>query len=429
MREAMTKIDPQESVWIEIIRRMESLYAELANSQSEIERINKELLEANEFTDDIILSMINALIVTDSQGNIRLANQATLDLLGYEEEEILDKPIEILFAEQDAKKIFKGTRPKQLVRKGPVRNVEMNFLSKCGKQIPMNLNISAIEENSGEESTCVVIVAQDLREIKRLLAEAEAAAAAERTKATELEKAYKELQQLQRELIQSEKMASIGKLAAGVAHEINNPLGGILVYSHLLLEDLAENEPVRENLKKIIRETTRCKEIVKGLLEFARQSEPQLKRSEINEILNTALSFVEFQASLQNIQIIRKFHPSLPMVMVDATQIEQVFMNIILNAQEAMQGNGTLMIVTKPTEDGKFVELEFTDTGCGIPPENLERLFEPFFTTKRHGTGLGLAISYGIIERHNGNIAVKSKVGEGTTVTIKLPALNMRRDE
>ena len=228
----------------------------------------------------------------------------------------------------------------------------------------------------------------------------------------------------QQKIQESERLASIGRLAAGVAHEINNPLGAILVYSNLLLEESKLQGPEEENLKKIARETIRCKEIVKGLLDFARKTKPKKELVDINNILNRVMSLVGKQALFQNIKVTKRLNGRLQTVMADKTQVQQVFMNIILNAAEAMQGKGSLTIGTKSLEGKKFIEIRFTDTGCGIPQENMKSLFEPFFTTKEesNGIGLGLAISYGIIKNHGGNIEVKSKVGKGTTFLIRLPA-------
>ncbi len=221
----------------------------------------------------------------------------------------------------------------------------------------------------------------------------------------------------------SERLAMIGQLAAGVAHEINNPLGSIIIYSHILLEEPEIKDLARKNLEKIVKESMRCKDIVKGLLDFARQTEPEVRLADINEVLRSTLSLVEKQTLFQNIQIISRHYPDLPLVEIDTTQIQQVFMNIIINAAEAMDAQGELITTTRLSEDNKFVEVEFTDSGGGISQENLKRLFEPFFTTKEvgHGTGLGLAISYGIIEKHKGTIKVRSDVGKGATFIIQLP--------
>jgi len=237
-----------------------------------------------------------------------------------------------------------------------------------------------------------------------------------------VEERTKELQEMQEHLIQSEKLASLGKLAAGIAHEINNPLGGILLYSHLLLEDLGNDSPYADNIKKIIKETTRSKEIVKGLLEFARPKEPEKAVININDVILYSLGIFEKQALFQNIRIKKDLTDDSAKIVGDASQLQQVFMNIILNAAEAMNGEGDLIV--KTYVDGKGnVLAEITDTGCGISKENISRIFEPFFTTKPvgKGTGLGLAISYSIIKRHGGDIRVKSEEGKGTTFTISLP--------
>jgi two-component system NtrC family sensor kinase len=225
------------------------------------------------------------------------------------------------------------------------------------------------------------------------------------------------------QIMKSERLATLGQLAAGVAHEVNNPLGAILLYSHLSLEEMEITDPQRRNLEKVVSETTRCKNIVKGLLDFARQTAPKVEESDVNEILNRTLSLVENQVLFQNIKINRQLSHSLPKVMMDSSQIQQVFTNIILNAAEAINGEGELTVVTRIAHDGEFIEIVFKDTGCGIPDEVIEKVFDPFFTTKEvgRGTGLGLAVSYGIVGRHKGTIHVKSKPGKGTTFIVRLP--------
>ena len=224
------------------------------------------------------------------------------------------------------------------------------------------------------------------------------------------------------QIMKSERLATLGQLAAGVAHEINNPLGGILMYTHLALEDLDEKDVLRKNLEKAIMEATRCKDIVKGLLDFARQTEPKVEQSDVNEILERTLDLVRNQALFQNVKISCNL-PSLPKILIDAGQIQQVFTNIILNAAEAMEGKGELTVATKTLSDNEYIEVSFTDTGCGISQKDRERIFDPFFTTKEvgRGTGLGLAVSHGIIARHKGTIEVKSEHGKGTSFIIRLP--------
>jgi len=238
-----------------------------------------------------------------------------------------------------------------------------------------------------------------------------------------VEERTRELREIQGQLIQTEKLASIGKLAAGVAHEINNPLGGILIYSHLILEETPKGSPHYENLKKIVKETARCKDIVKALLDFSRPKEPEMTRTDVHELLDRSLGITDRQALFQNIKIEKFYAPSLPPIVADPGQLQQVFLNIILNAAEAMNGSGTLTLRTSFDPEHGTLTVEFSDTGHGIRGEDQKRLFEPFFTTKEvgKGTGLGLAISYGIIRKHGGTIEVLSEVGKGATFKIKLP--------
>jgi two-component system NtrC family sensor kinase len=237
-----------------------------------------------------------------------------------------------------------------------------------------------------------------------------------------VEERTRELVEMQARLIQSEKLASLGKLAAGIAHEINNPLGGVLIYAHLLMEDTEKNSSEYENLKKIVKETTRCKDIVKGLLEFSRPKEPEMVPTDVHEVINRALAIFEPQALFQNIEVQKQFS-DIPRVIADGSQLQQVFTNIISNAAEAMAGSGVLTIRTSLEKQTDLIKIEFSDSGHGIKAENMNRLFEPFFTTKEvgKGTGLGLAISYGIIQKHEGSIEVRSEVGKGSTFTVILP--------
>lgn len=231
----------------------------------------------------------------------------------------------------------------------------------------------------------------------------------------------KKLQEMQDSLVHSEKMASLGKMAAGVAHEINNPLTSILINTHLMLEKTEKNDTFYENLSLIADETSRCSEIVKGLLEFSRQNPPQKNFADINELIDSTLSILENQVAFQNIKIIKNLGQNLPQIEIDTNKIKQVFWNLAINAAEAMPEEGTLTIVTRYSKDKKYIEIEVADTGIGIPKEKIRQLFDPFFTTKDKGTGLGLAVSYGIIEQHQGKIEAKSEESQGSTFIISLP--------
>jgi len=233
------------------------------------------------------------------------------------------------------------------------------------------------------------------------------------------------LKTTQEGLIQAEKLTSLGQLAASVAHEINNPLAGVLVYTQLLAKkinsDTFNKESATEYLSKMETELIRSSRLIRNLLDFARQSPPRFWEVDINEVINRSFELASHSAQLQHVQVIKELNPALPKITADFDQLQQVCTNLIMNAIQAMPGGGTLTIRT--SADKTQVKIEVQDTGVGISPENMRKLFTPFFTTKREvkGVGLGLAVSYGIIQRHRGRIEVQSKEGEGTTFTVYLP--------
>jgi nitrogen-specific signal transduction histidine kinase/ferredoxin len=233
------------------------------------------------------------------------------------------------------------------------------------------------------------------------------------------------LRSTQEGLIQAEKLTSLGRMAAAIAHEINNPLAGVLVYTQLLAKkinsDKFTKESALEYLSKMETELTRSTKLVRNLLDFARQSPPRFWEVDINEVINRSFELAAHSAELQHVQVLKELDPSLPTTMADFDQLQQVCTNLIMNAIQAMPEGGTLTIRT--SADDTQVKIEVQDTGVGISPENMRKLFTPFFTTKREvkGVGLGLAVSYGIVQRHKGRIEVQSKEGEGTTFTVYLP--------
>ena len=242
--------------------------------------------------------------------------------------------------------------------------------------------------------------------------------------AATLQEREKELQEFTKsKIMESERLALIGQLAAGVAHELNNPLQGIVTYSHLLLESMPADEDCRPTLEKIVTQAGRCADIVRGLLDFSRQRKSNKTLYDVNKVLRQCISLLENQAIFQNIEMKKSLAPDLPMTVLDPSQLERVFMNIIINAAEAMEGKGVLALSTRFDAEAQEIKVTFTDTGPGISQENLKKVFSPFFTTKDagHGVGLGLAISYGIIKDHKGNIAVDSPPGGGARFTLRLP--------
>jgi len=232
------------------------------------------------------------------------------------------------------------------------------------------------------------------------------------------------LKSTQDDLLQAEKLTSLGQMAASIAHEINNPLAGVLVYTNLLSKKVAGDVFTREEalgyLSKMESEVSRCSRIIRKLLDFARQTEPNLRLVDINQVLEQVLSMVGHQAQLQNVEVIKELSPSLPAVMADFDQLQQVFTNLSLNAIQAMPEGGRLMLRSSVADSE--VKVDVRDTGCGIPRESLAKLFTPFFTTKEKGkgVGLGLAVVHGIVERHKGKVKVQSEVGKGTTFSVYL---------
>jgi len=243
-----------------------------------------------------------------------------------------------------------------------------------------------------------------------------------RTLEEKVHKRTEELVTVQTQMAQSEKLASIGRLAAGVAHEINNPLGGILTFSTLALEDCDEDHPLKQSLEVIVKQTLRCRETVKGLLDFARQSSSTPSLTEVNTVVDKTLLLLENQTMFQNIRTVRHFGPDLPNVLIDAGQLQQVVINLVINAVDAMEENGVLTIKTCKAPNTEEILLRISDTGKGIPESILPLIFEPFFTTKKvgKGTGLGLSIVHGIVTRAGGNIEVATSP-KGATFTVRLP--------
>ena len=234
--------------------------------------------------------------------------------------------------------------------------------------------------------------------------------------------------QAQRALVHSAKMAAFGQLGAGIAHEVNNPLAGILGHAQLAIRRLGPENPAKASLDLIAQESRRCIDIIKNLMRFARQETPQFKAIDVNEAVGAALSIVDHQLSLHGIRIVRELGTSLPQVNGDINQLQQVLVNLAINAQQAMAGQrGELSVRTRAV--GGQVLIELQDTGPGISPELQKKIFEPFFTTKPagQGTGLGLSVSYGIIESHGGRIEVRSSLGSGATFVISLPAAAAER--
>ncbi len=234
---------------------------------------------------------------------------------------------------------------------------------------------------------------------------------------------------VQKVMMQQEKLASVGRLSAGVAHEINNPLTTILTTAMLIQEDLAPDDPTYEDLATIANEALRCRRIVTNLLDFARQNQPVKKYHDINDIVAACISLTQKQAAFKDISVNHDLADGLPQTLVDKGQIEQALINLIINAVEATPAGGRIDVATRAADWKGFIEISVSDTGEGIPEARLDKIFDPFYTTKENGNGLGLAIIHGIIEQHGGVVTVQSDPGQGSTFVITVPVENTQDHE
>ncbi|NVO04499.1 MAG: HAMP domain-containing protein [Rhodoferax sp.] len=243
---------------------------------------------------------------------------------------------------------------------------------------------------------------------------------------SKVEERTRELLAARAEVAQGVKLAAIGVLASGIAHELNNPLTGVLTFTSLMRKKAVDGSEDAEDLDLVIRETKRCASIIKRLLDFAREKVPTSGYYQLNQVVDDTVRMVDKPAALQQVRIVRDFEEHLPDIWGDADLIKQVVMNLLVNAQQAIVGSGTVTVGTRLHQEAgqqTMVELTVTDTGCGIPAAHLERIFDPFFTSKEvgKGTGLGLSVSYGIVRTHGGRISVESSVGEGSSFHVFLP--------
>jgi PAS domain S-box-containing protein len=388
------------------------LYLRDLTERIEIER---ELRKANSFLNNIIQSSVDGIVVVDTRGNVLIFNEGAERILGYKAAEVLghSQVLREFYDIQLAREMMRRMRSNQYGPPGQLNPIPISFTSKSGEEVPVNFTAAIIEEG-GQEIGSVGIFT-DLREHERMRRELD--------DLRENERMRRELEETQKQLVQAEKIASLGRLAAGVAHEINNPLAGVLIYADILMKELKGNEQLRKDLEEIISQTLRCKQIVARLLEFSRQSLDERVLFDVNEIIGHCVALLQHQSLFHNVQIIQDLESDLPQILGNPGELEQVFTNLMLNATDAMEGRGRITISSASELEAKQVMLTFSDTGPGISPEVKDKIFEPFFTTKPVGvgTGLGLSIVYGVIHRHGGSIELGRSPGPGATFVIRLP--------
>ncbi|HSB07786.1 MAG TPA: PAS domain S-box protein, partial [Thermodesulfobacteriota bacterium] len=367
---------------------------------SDRKRMERELKEANEFLMKLIESSVDGIIVTDMKGDILLFNQGAENLLGYKSEEVAGRMnIRSIYPPGVAEEVMAKMRSPDYGGVGKLTSFPIIHRRKDGELIEGDLSAALIYDEEGKEIASVGIF-KDLRERLRI---------------------ERELQKMQEALLQSEKLAAMGRLTSQIAHELNNPIYGIMNTLELLKTEIPPESKRRRILELSLSETQRLSEMLRNMLSFSKPEEEVRKRINVNELLEGILLMMERQMREANIRVETYFEEDLPEVMASTNQMRQVFLNIFKNAKEAMPKGGTITARTEKKENKVFIHVQ--DTGVGVPEEIRNRIFEAFFTTKQKvkGVGLGLSVCYGIIKDHGGEIKLESEQGHGSTFIISLP--------
>jgi two-component system NtrC family sensor kinase len=412
----------------ELAESFNRMVISLEQGRTQLQQSAQELRGTKETLENIVQSSVDAIVATDPKGRITFANRSMEELIqgkAGEKGKLIGLPMTRLYSGglAEARKIMSILR-----QHGRLINYETTMISE-NRVIPILTSASLLKDERGA-------VIGTLGVIKDL------------TEKTNLEE---DLRKAQADLVQTEKLAAIGRLASGVAHEMNDPLTSILTFGNLLREDTPEGEPSREGLDIIVKEATRAKRIVSDLLSFSREAKPSLEWVDLNDVMNISLLLLEKQGVMEGVEVQRDLAGELPLVRADAGQMHQVFTNLLLNAAQAMNLNAaegtaepghrekSLFLHTRFCENpdeslsvpsfpaGPFIRVVIRDTGSGIAPENLDKVFDPFFSTKGtgEGTGMGLYIVSGILKKYGAEYHLESTVGQGTTFTVDFPLSNM----
>ncbi|MFC1713889.1 ATP-binding protein [Candidatus Poribacteria bacterium] len=375
------------------IERLESLNETAELLRSRIETADEELrekvvdlTEVRSFNDSILQNMSNGLITTDMDGRIVYFNSAAEAILGYRAQEVQRQPMKGLFSnlESLASETLRGNTGFTFH--------ETDVVRKTGSDIPIEVSTSLLKDDSGR-ATGVIMIFTDLTERR----------------------------EMETQIRRADRLATLGQLATGVAHEIRNPLAGISGAVQILRDDTSKDDQQREILGDIIERINRLNTAISNFLRFARPAPLQLSPVDMNEVVQSVLFLMNKQAETQGISIIEEHDDNLPIVMADSEQMQQVILNIALNALQAIGEDGGQIIFRVLQNDAEDqIVVEISDTGSGISAENLDQIFDPYFTSKSEGTGLGLSIAQGVVEEHGGSISVESEVGKGTTFRVRL---------
>ncbi len=384
-------------------------YEGICVDQTAITRMQKELKEAHDFLKNVIQSSPNAIIGATMQGKIFTWNKGAEETLGYTADEVVDKAdVRQLYNGDEAYEVMKQMRSEQHGGKGKLRSYPMTWMHKDGSAIEGALSASIIYDHVGNEVASIGYFV-DLNE--RL----------------EMER---KLSRTQEQLLQSEKLAAMGRLTSQLAHELNNPLYGIMNTLELMKTEIPPTNKRRRLLDMALSESMRLTDMLRKMLSFSKPDQELRCTVDINTILDEILLLHEKQLREVDIKIAADLEKGLPPIWASKNQMRQVFLNLVSNAKDAMPEGGTLSIRTRRND--KQIRVQVADNGTGIKPENLDKIFDTFFTTKvdsERGVGLGLSVCYGFIKDHGGDIEVESTVGEGTTFTITLPASEQEMKE
>jgi len=374
---------------------------ECIHDMTPVKTLERELSDAREFTQKIIRSSTCAMIAADRKGRILMMNPAAEELTGYSLKEARGKvTAEDLYPPGEAKKVMKILRDERIGGKGKLNCTRISMVNARGEDVPVELSAAIIYEGDKEVGTMSVF--NDLREKLRH---------------------EKQMEQMLLRIARAEKMASLGQLAAGVAHEINNPLTGIIFFSKLVLDTLEKDDPRRENLAAIFEDAKRCGKIVTNLLAYSRQANPGTEVLHIHTLLEHSLNLIRDRKAFMHIRVVKELSEEMMLIRGDRDQLSQVIVNLVMNALDAMDRRGTLTLRTFRDKSAKKACLEVSDTGGGIPADKLSVIFDPFFTTKKpgKGTGLGLSTAQKIVTENGGNIRVKETGRSGTTFLVEFP--------
>jgi two-component system sensor histidine kinase HydH len=346
--------------------------------------VDRTLAQMKTYTENVVESIADGLISVDNDRKIVTLNRRAAEFLGDEENKLKGLKISNIF-DMDIETLLKD-------QKMIIRDMEVEIKPPAGGRIPLSLSAAPLKDETGREMGLVLLL-RDLREIR----------------------------DLQEKVRRSERLASLGRLAAGVAHEIRNPLSSIRGFAQYFMRRLKGQEEEQGYASIMVKEVDRLNRVITELLDFARPKEPHRESQALEEIIDYSLMLLKPEFSQKKIIIEKSFAPDLPKVGVDRDQISQALLNLFLNSLESIEGEGKIEIRLKKISQPPALEIAVTDTGRGIAREDLGKVFEPFFSTKRKGSGLGLAIVHQIVESHGGDIAVDSQEGVGTTFRITLP--------